>query len=76
MIQSHAEKEKECHDLLKQYMAKKGYKRYYNLNRELMRLMGHVEFHFVDFDNVKQEVLCFRSYNEMIATLKEKLKES
>uniref|UniRef100_UPI001968B1A4 hypothetical protein n=1 Tax=Helicobacter pylori TaxID=210 RepID=UPI001968B1A4 len=58
-----------------QYMQKKGYKRYYRIHRELERMMGHVEFHFIDKENVKKEVLCFRSYKEMIETLTNKLKE-
>lgn len=61
-------------DLLEQYMQKKGYKSYYRLHRELERMMGIAEFHLVDKDNIKQEVLTFTSYNEMIETLTEKLK--
>lgn len=38
-------------------------------------MMGIAEFHFRDKNNVKQEVLTFRSYNEMIETLTEKLKD-
>lgn len=76
MLQSHNEKYNECMGLLEQYRMKKGYKRYYRIHRELERMMGHVEFHFIDKNNVKQEALCFSSYNEMIETLTNKLKES
>lgn len=76
MLQSNNEKENQCLGLLEQYMQKKGYKRYYRIHRELERMMGHVEFHFVDKGNIKQEALCFRGYNEMIETLTNKLKES
>lgn len=75
MLQSHNEKHNQCMDLLEQYRAKKGYKSYYRIHRELERMMGHVEFHFIDKENVKKEVLCFRSYNEMRETLTKKLKE-
>lgn len=75
MLQSHNEKYNQCMDLLEQYMTKKGYKDYYRLHRELERMMGVAEFHLVDKDNVKQEVLTFVSYNHMIETLTEKLKE-
>lgn len=63
-------------DLIDQYMIKKRYKSYYRLHRELERMMGIVEFHFVDKENVKQEALTFSSYDEMIETLTNKLKES
>lgn len=76
MLQSHNEKYNLCMDLLEQYRVKKGYKSYYRIHRELERMMGHVEFHFIDKENVKKEVLSFRSYNEMIETLTNKLKES
>lgn len=76
MLQSPNEKYNICMDLLEQYRVKKGYKSYYRIHRELERMMGHVEFHFVNKENVKKEVLCFRSYNEMIKTLTNKLKES
>lgn len=75
MLQSHNEKDNQCMDLLEQYMQKKGYKRYYPLHRQLERMMGVVGFHLVDKNNVKQEVLTFSSYNEMIETLTNKLKE-
>lgn len=74
MLQSHNEKYNLCMDLLEQYRVKKGYKSYYRIHRELERMMGHVEFYFIDKENIKQEVLCFRSYNEMIETLTNKLK--
>lgn len=76
MLQSHNEKETPCWDLLDQYMQKKGYQSYYRIHRELERMMGHVEFHLVDKKNVKQEVLGFRSYNQMIETLTKLLKGS
>lgn len=74
MIQSHNEKYNQCMDLIEQYRQKKGYKRYYRIHRELERMMGIAEFHFVDKDNIKQEVLTFTSYDNMIETLTEKLK--
>lgn len=76
MLQSHNEKYNECMDLLEQYRMKKDYKSYYRIHRELERMMEHVEFHFIDKNNVEQEVLCFSSYNEMIETLINKMKES
>ncbi|RVY95431.1 hypothetical protein [Helicobacter pylori] len=76
MLQSKQEKEKECQDLLKQYMEKKGYKCYYTLPRELERMMGIVEFHFFDYKYDKKEILAFRSYQQMIDRLTEKLKEA
>lgn len=63
------------YNLLEKYIDKKHYKRYYRIHRELERMMGHVEFYFIDSNNIKQEVLYFRSYNEMIETLTNKLKE-
>lgn len=36
-------------------------------------MMGIAEFHFIHKDNVKEEVLTFRSYDEMVETLREKL---
>ncbi|WP_120900639.1 hypothetical protein [Helicobacter pylori] len=56
--------------------AKKGYKSYYRIHRELERMMGIVEFHFIDKENVKKEVLTFTSYNQMIETLKQKIREA
>ncbi|WQW38606.1 hypothetical protein KVM50_02995 [Helicobacter pylori] len=76
MLQSKQEKEKRCMGLLDIYMQVKGYVRYYRLHRELERIMGVVEFHFLDKENVKQEALTFRSYNDMIETLTEKIKQS
>lgn len=76
MLQSNNEKYNLCMDLLEQYRVKKGYKSYYRIHRELERMLGHVEFHFIDKENVKKEVLCFSSYNEMIETITKLLKES
>lgn len=64
------------HGFIRTIMQKKSYKSYYRLHRELERMMGIVEFHLVDKDNIKQEVLTFRSYNQMIETLTNKLKET
>ena len=64
------------HGFIRAIQDKKGYKIYYPLHRQLERMIGHVEFHFIDKENVKKEVLCFRGYNEMIETLTKLLKES
>ena len=55
--------------LLEKYMRLKGYVDYYRIHRELERMMGVVEFHFRDKENVKKEALTFSSYNEMIEVL-------
>ncbi|MGL2467706.1 hypothetical protein ACOWNJ_05580 [Helicobacter pylori] len=39
-------------------------------------MMGVAEFHFLDANQDKKEALTFRSYNEMIETLTEKIKEA
>ncbi|PDW14107.1 hypothetical protein BB387_01285 [Helicobacter pylori] len=75
MLKSAREKTDYCLGLIEQYKQKKGYKEWHRLHRELERMMGVVEFHFIDKEKVKQEVLSFRSYNEMIQTLTEKIKE-
>ncbi|WQU14672.1 hypothetical protein KVE25_00300 [Helicobacter pylori] len=53
-----------------------GYKEWHRLHRELERMMGIVEFHFYDDNHEKKEILTFSSYQQMIDTMKEKLKET
>lgn len=55
--------------LLEKYMRLKGYVEYYRIHRELERMMGVVEFHFLNAKKEKKEALTFRSYNKMIETL-------
>ncbi|WQU69761.1 hypothetical protein KVD73_00995 [Helicobacter pylori] len=76
MLQTHKEKTEYCLDLIEQYKNKKGYKYHTRIHRELERMMGIAEFHFYDAKNVKQEILTFSGYDNMIATLTEKLKDS
>ncbi len=45
------------------------------MHRELERMMGVAEFHFLDANKDKKEALTFRSYNEMIETLTKLIKE-
>ncbi|WQS69722.1 hypothetical protein KVC68_04865 [Helicobacter pylori] len=61
---------------LEQYKQKKGYKHSHRIHRELERMMGIVEFHFYDDNYEKKEILTFTSYQQMIDTLTEKLKEN
>ncbi|RPF67418.1 hypothetical protein EGW01_06920 [Helicobacter pylori] len=75
MLKSAREKTDYCLGLIEQYMQKKGYKDYYRLHRELERMMGVAEFHFLDTNKEKKEVLTFSGYDNMIATLTNKLKE-
>ncbi len=75
MLKSAREKTDYCLDLIEQYKKKKGYKSWNRLHRELDRMMSIVEFHFYDANYEKKEVLTFTSYDEMINTLTEKIKE-
>ena len=75
MLKSAREKTDYCLDLVEQYKKKKGYKECDRIHRELERMMSIVEFHFYDANNNKKEVLTFASYEEMINTLTQKLKD-
>lgn len=75
MIQSDREKTDYCLGLIEQYRQKKGYKEFHRLHRELERMMGSVEFHFYDDNNERKEVLTFTSYQQMIDTLTEKIRQ-
>ncbi|RVY22420.1 hypothetical protein [Helicobacter pylori] len=76
MKQSAREKTGYCLYLIEQYKQKKGYKEWHRLHRELERMMGIVEFHFYDDNYEKKEILTFNSYQQMIDTLTEKLKQA
>ncbi len=76
MLKSAREKTDHCLDLIEQYKQKKGYKEWHRIHRELERMMGIVEFHFYDHQYEKKEILTFSSYQQMIDTLTEKLKEA
>ena len=75
MLKSDREKTDYCLDLIEQYRKKKGYKWWHRLHRELERMMGIVEFHFYGENHEKKEILTFTSYEQMINTLTEKLKQ-
>ncbi|MGH1580779.1 hypothetical protein ACRBDK_07855 [Helicobacter pylori] len=75
MIQSAKEKTDYCLGLIEQYRQKKGYKEWHRIHRELERMMGIVEFHFLDANKEKKEALTFRSYNGMIETLTKLINE-
>lgn len=74
MLKSAREKTDYCLDLVEQYKKKMGYKRWNRIHREIERMMGIVEFHFYDDNYDKKEVLTFKSYEEIVNTLTEKIK--